>query len=722
MLDAYTAGINAFIARGAAGPARSLEHRLLRFAPAPWTTEDSLAVGRLIAFSISPNWASELVRARLVTLFGRDAAAALEPGVWAADDTSVWSEDGSAMWDVPAGEAPGPIEMPGGAGGSNNWVVDGSRSRTGRPLLANDIHLFPQLPSIVYEAHLATSSGLEVAGATIPGVAGVVIGHNADITWGVTASLADVQDLFIERIDPGSPSRTRVADGWHEGEVLSEEIEVKGRSKPWLEEVLVTSHGPVIAPTPALAGVRAPLALQSTVLEARATLAPLLDLNRARNWEEFRDALRTWATPSLSFVYADATGNIGFQAAGVVPVRAGGAGVVPSPGWTGTHDWVGELAFDEMPHAFNPGAGAWATANHDIAASTGHPLGREYASPARYLRIRELLDATEKHSVASFVTIQSDDRNEPAKAAAGILGERLPPSDALRRAVLERLRSWDGHMTEGSLEASVYAVFMDELVRTRHAGETTEGAGLLLGHGPHPTLAPAWSHYFVRGEETLSYLRDWAAEDGSRPDGPVEVAFVRTLEVLSNRLGPNPARWSWERLHTLTLRHPLGARKPLERLLNVGGHPVPGNMDTVRVSASLPGTHEVQGPISAYRFVADVSDWDASLSCLPGGQSGHRASPHYADQLRDWHAMGYHRLAFSAEAVAGAAEERMLLRPTGRFRVGGRLGAPRWVRWAPRWTATDATTQWTQRNSDDPDIEDAPRTLRPHGSRGWGRR
>lgn len=674
LLDSYTAGVNAFIERDARGKARPLEHRLLRTFPARWEPIDSLTVGRLIALAISPNWTSELVRERLIALLGRDAAASLEPGVWEAGGDAVPdTEPGARSASAAASGVPTAVELPIGPGASNSWVVDGSRSVTGKALLANDIHLFPQLPSIMYEAHLSAATGLDVAGATVPGVAGVVIGHNARIAWGVTASMADTCDLFIERIDPESPARTQVPGGWREGVVVTEEIAVKGRRKPWIEDVLVTSHGPVITPTPALPAEDRPLALKSVVLETTRGLAPLLQLNRARDWGEFRAALGAWATPGLSFVYADVNGSIGFQAAGTVPVRAGGEGLVPSPGWTGDHEWTAEVPFEAMPSAFNPPAGSLVTANHDIGRGSRHFFGREYASPARHERITELLDAAAKHSVESFRVVQADDLSRPARAAAGILAAHMAPSGGVQREVLARLERWDGRMTTDSVEAAVYSVLTHELARARHGQmipslpgitreEEDELARIMMGHGPHPLLGPAWSHYFVLGETTLQVLEAWANEGPASGD-VVEVALARSVEALAKRFGDRPSTWSWGRLHTMTLKHALAVQPPLDRLLNVGSFPVSGNLDTVRVSASLPASHEVEGPISAYRFIADTSDWDNSITCIPGGQSGHRASPHYADQVGEWRTMGYHQLAFSPQAVARVTAHRLRLRP-----------------------------------------------------------
>jgi penicillin amidase len=646
-LGAYAAGINACLDGLLASGRLPVEFGLARFSPARWEPLDTLCYGRYFAFSLSPNWESELVRSRLIARLGYTAAAGLEPDVWQPDtDALPRLED----WGPP--EMPEPGEMPsvtlgGGPGASNAWVVSGARSSTGKPLLANDPHLFPRLPSVFYEIHLAAGGELNVAGASAPGAPGVVIGHNRHIAWGITATMADVGDLYFERIDPGDSRRTEFAGHWETGSLIREVIAIKGRAQPWIEDVLVTRrHGPLLTPTPSLADEHRPLALRTMVLEAPSAASALLDINRASSWDEFRDAASRWGTPALNLLYADVDGNIGYQMVGKVPVRERGEGLVPSPGWSGQYEWCGALAFDDLPRAFNPPDGLWASANHDVGKRSPHFLSREFIDPARYQRIRQVLESKVRHSAVDFGALQADVVSLPARRLARLLVEHVTPSGRLERRALEELRGWDGRVGADSSAASIYEVFRNELIRARHGEAVGDLLALLLGVGPHPLLGTTSSHFFLQTGRVLRFV------EATPNDPAVRRAFRATVEWLSRRLGPNVATWHWGRLHQLHLEHALSIRKPLGMLFDVPSFAWGGDLETVRAGGNVPGKLAAGGPISAYRFIGDCGDWDNSLSCIPGGQSGHRGSPHYADQVDQWRRVAYHPLSFTRPAIA----------------------------------------------------------------------
>ena len=351
-LRAYSAGVNACLEGLVTSKKLPAEFVLARFQPEPWQPVDTLGFGRYLAYSQTSNWESELVRSRLIARLGYAAAASLEPDVWQPDsDALPRLED----WGPPEAPEPGelpPIALTGGPGVSNAWVVSGTRSSTGKPLLANDPHMFPRLPSVFYEAHLAAGGELNVAGAGAPGAPGIMIGHNRHIAWGITASMADAADLYVERLDPGDSRRTEFAGRWESGTVVREVIQIKGRAQPWIEDVLITRrHGPLITPTPSLADEHRPLAMRTMVLEAQSAASAILGINRAASWDEFRAAASRWGTPAMNLTYADVDGNVGYQLVGSVPVRERGEGLVPSPGWTGQYEWRATIPFDELPRS-----------------------------------------------------------------------------------------------------------------------------------------------------------------------------------------------------------------------------------------------------------------------------------------------------------------------------------------------------------------------------------
>jgi penicillin amidase len=659
-LRAYAAGVNACLDGMIAAKKLPPEFVLARFQPEPWDPIDTLAFARYLAHTQSPNWESELVRSRLIARVGYAAASALEPDVWQPDSGALPHLEDWGPPEMPeSGELP-PLELSGGPSASNAWAVAGARSSTGKPLLANDPHMFPHFPSVFYEVHLAAGGELNVAGGSVPGAPGVLIGHNRHIAWGLTAAMADVSDLYVERLDPGDRRRTEFAGHWESGNIVRETIAVKGRAQPWIEEVLITSrHGPLLTPTVSIPDEHRPMALRSMVLEGTSATAPMLRINRATSWDEFREAASCWGTPAMNVTYADAEGNIGYQFVGQVPIRERGEGLVPSPGWSGQYEWRGTIPFEDLPRAFNPPDGLWANANHDVARKSHHFFTREFVDPARYYRIRQVLESKERHSAVDFGALQADEVSLPARRIAALLVECLTPSGRLESAALDELRGWDGRVSADSPAACIYEVFRTELVRARHAELVGDLLPALLGLGAHPLLASVNSHYFLQTQRILDFL------EASPEDAVVKRAFRATLAFLARKLGRNVGQWQWGRLHQLHLEHALSVRKPLGLVFNVPAFAWGGDLETVRAGGSLPNSFKASGPISAYRFIADCGDWDNSLSCIPGGQSGQRGSPHYADQVDAWRRVAYHPLSFTRPAILRVQRHTLRLLPDG---------------------------------------------------------
>src|SRR5438477_6661614 len=508
ILRAYAAGVNAWLDGLVSAKKLPVEFVLARFQPEPWEPIDTLAFARYLAYSQSPNWESELVRSRLIARVGYTAAASLEPDVWRPDSDALPRLEDWGPPEMPErGELP-PLELTGGPLASNAWAVSGSRSSTGKPLLANDPHMFPRFPSVFYEAHLAAGGELNVAGGSVPGAPGILIGHNRHIAWGITASMADVADLYVERLDPGDGRRTAFAGRWEAGTLVRETIAVKG-AQPWVEEVLITSrHGPLLTPTPSIADEHRPLALRTTVLEASSATSAMLHINRAKSWDEFRAAASRWGTPAMNLTYADVDGNIGYQLVGCVPIRERGEGLVPSPGWSGQYEWRGTIPFDELPSAFNPPDGLWASANHNIAKKSKHFFTREFIDSSRYRRIRQVLESKEKHSAVDFGALQADEVSLPARRIAALLVAQLSPTGRMERLAIEELRAWDGRVSADSVAASIYEVFRNELIRARHAAAVGDLLQALLGVGPHPLVAAVNSHYFLQTQRIACFLEE----------------------------------------------------------------------------------------------------------------------------------------------------------------------------------------------------------------------
>jgi penicillin amidase len=671
VLDAYIAGVNWAIEARPRPP----ELLLLRHDPEPWTIVDTLAWAKLMGWGISANWGTELVRAKLVARLGPQLMAELEPrypnGGWLsafgaelADATSRVHETYELLHELTG--------LP-GMGGSNAWAVAPKRSASGRAMLASDLHLSPQTPSIWYEIGLDASDvdgeGIRVYGSGLAGIPGIVNGHNGHIAWGTPASLADVQDLFVERAHPEHPRRFARDDGWEDAVVVREEIRVRGRRGWHTEEVAVSSNGVVI--TSLLDGVGAPISLRTTAAEASHTIRAGIALMRARGWNDFRAALTDWGTPSLSFTYADGAGNIGHQMAGLTPRREKGNGLVPAPGWETAYAWKGFLKQDELPSSFNPPEGFIAVANNQLVGPEyPHAIGEDFADAYRVGRIVELLRARPTHDPASMVAIQLDvtspaAREFVAKVRTILDGEE--PLDPLEREALRELLAWDGELSVDSIAGSIYQWTRAKLKLFLYAPKLGDLLYTYLGVASHPL---GGSTFLWRATSHLLRVLDdpeWPEKMGHRGltwRDVLLIALGEGVSALRLKYGEDPTAWRWGRLHQLRLDHHLGRFKPLDRLLNLGPFPIGGDGDTPLQSGATPWALERVSVVPSTRQVIDFADLNGSTSIHPGGQSGHVGSPHYADQLELWRRGEAHPMLWDRAEVEAHLESETRLLPT----------------------------------------------------------
>jgi penicillin amidase len=669
-LAAYVAGINAWIERRRL----PVEFTLLRYEPEPWQIADSLSWIKMMSWTLSVNWEAEILRAQLIDRLGPERAAELEPR--SADDRPCIVPPGEPLCSVGdagigrAGAARSFTGPPADAGlGSNNWVLSGSRTTTGMPLLANDMHLSLSAPAIWYENHVA-SDELNITGITFPGIPGVIVGHNGSVAWGFTNGFPDVQDLYIEHIRRLEDGRVQAEfeGGWCDAEVLHEQIHVKDGDTV-TEEVIVTRHGPIINNlAPDFAGEQ-PLALRWVSLEPDRMIEALRAMVRARNCVEFREALRFWTAPTQNVVYADTQGNIAYSFPGRVPVRARGDGRVPVPGWTGDYEWTGYIPFEELPHLFNPSQGYVATANNRaVGPDYPYSLGSDHCSNDRANRIVELIEAKDRIDVPYIQRMQFDQVLPAARIVAQLVG-RLVPDDEDTATVVEMMRDWDGELAADSPAAAVYGVFVRRASLLMLEGKLGDLAVRYVGKGPTPLLAEG----SIFGQRVTEWLNDVLDE----PDSPwfdlgqaedrdrcLKVALRETIEFLKQELGGRPEAWSWGQLHRLTFGHALGRVGLLGRVLNRGPYPVGGDRRTIWATGGSFHNLESEAVVGPpYRFIADLGDLRNSLGVLAPGQSGHPGSAHYDDQIGDWFTQGYHPILYAREDVEQAVEAKLRLEP-----------------------------------------------------------
>ena len=639
-LGAFARGVTAGARVGSARRAHELA--LLRSRPSEWTAADVIAVNRMIAFLIPSNWDAELARLKVLASDGPEALLAVE----ALGDTPLPVIRGGEAAVGQAVDALGEdirrFSLAAGVGGSSNsWVLDGTRTASGRPLLANDPHLAPTLPSHWYLVHVETPDW-RLAGACYAGTPAVLVGFNGHGAWGVTAGLSDTTDLFVERLEDET-FQLRV-----------ESIEVR-RAETVNEEVLVTPNGPIVSP--ALDGVPYGLSLRATWLEAR-PLGGFLRSFKARSFEEFRRAFESWPAVPLNLVWADRSGAVGWQLVGEVPRRDEGRGMVPGPGWEAAGWEAGMVPFDEMPFLESPPERPIVTANNRPTQDEGAPfLGADWLDGYRAARILELLATRNDWDVQGTLELQLDVGSLPwreirdAVLAAPVRGTGIRAQDLLA--------SWNGALAPESPAATVYVLLACELVMRSLREAVPRSADWAAGKGFH-VLAPTTLY----GRRRLGQLP--AIVRGLAP-GEIADALDEVATGLGSRLGADPARWAWGRARPVVLRHPLGLRPPLDRVFDIGPLPLGGDASTIAQAPVTPV--DPLGPpsvIPSLRAVIDVGKWEQSRFSLPGGQSGNAVSPHYDDLLPLYLRGSGVPIAWSQESVRAATVETLRVVP---FRI-----------------------------------------------------
>ena len=656
MLEAYARGVNAFISTHQGR--LPIEFLLLRYRPRPWQEKDSFAGAWNMAKTLNTSWPDELRRERVCAKVGRELCLDLFPdrspldrpvaeplpardaspkrGQAAAAQVLAEPEPVlAALTTVPESSLAGL--------GSNNWVVNGTHTQSGRPLLANDPHLDHSVPSVWYLIHLK-APGLNVSGASLPGLPAVIIGHNERIAWGVTNTGPDVQDLYVESFNFRDPKKYLYHGQWVDATTREEVIKVRG-GRDYSFTVMTTRHGPVVSHD----GNRE-LALRWTALDPGGFRFPFLKINQAQDWQEFTNALRDYAGPMQSFVYADVDGNIGFYAAGWVPIRRQGDGTVPSSGSTEDHDWTGYIPFESLPHAYNPSRGIIATANGRIVPD-GYPyfITSKWASPYRTARIYELLEAGSRLTVAEMLRIQTDIRPlDDLWLAQQLLAAtaKRPPQGTDAQYALSLLRSWDGEARADSAATLVCQVtrraLRERILKPRLGDDLSGYRWPMSTVFLENVLTNNWTRWLPPGDADFDVTLMRSLEEGVR----------RIPQLLGSR---DHAAWRWGNTIPLTFQHPLGGLRFLGRGLNVGPFPQAGTGTTVKQTTPSHGV--------SMRMVVDFANFDSSVQNITLGQSGQVFSPHYRDQFEAWYNGRSFPLLFSDAAVEKGAIHRLTLEP-----------------------------------------------------------
>ncbi len=632
LLERFCEGVNAAAAGAKALP---FEMQLLRLEFEPWRPADILGLGKLLAFGLSTNWEKELLRADMTRELGPELAAKLDPG-YPVDNPVVtqepWSGDGLGLAEQ-IDAVRRSIGMAAEASGSNNWAVSGALSATGSPLIAGDPHLPQSMPGIWYEVGL-TLGDRTVRGASLPGMPGVYMGQNNDVCWTFTNVMADVQDLFVEKVEGDS----YLFEGeWRPLEIVHEEIVVKGRSAPEPLDVQITHHGPLV--NAALGADDAePLALRWITLDRPTAFKGMFELHGIRSGPELVVTLEGHTSPASNLIWADRHGSIGYKLVGRLPLRKGGCPDLPKPGWDGEYEWEGAVPYNELPEVVDPESGFLITANNRIVGDEyPHHITSDWLDGFRARRIEELLRASDEHDIESFEAMQSDNLSIPGLEAARRLG-RLNPKGQRELSAVERLRSWDGRLDPDTIAGTIYQSFLLRLARevARAAIGDRDLCERWLdradnGFMPHVTSPWRWHSHLMdlwkEGDEEL-IGRPW--------DDLVLEALAGALDDLSDRFGPDPEGWRWGHVHEMEFPHPLGESNPLLRKLLNRSLRAGGAQETVSQIAYDPNDPYKAVWAPSWRMVGDPTDPQRSRWQMFTGQSGHPASRHYDDLQADW--------------------------------------------------------------------------------------
>ena len=688
--QAYARGVNAFI--DSHHDRLPLEFRILRYSPKPWTAEDSALIGAYMVEDLSTSPRHALTREKILAKLGPELTADLyvnsswrdrpptasrpsfdrkkndeedDDNEDSAPDSSVAALRSSGIANEVSGELSNLFLGPGRAFfddtplllGSNDWVVSGAHTVSGKPLLSNDMHLGHQMPNLWYAAHLrciySSCGNFDVAGVTLPGHPYVIVGHNQRIAWGFTNIGPTVEDVYVETFN--AAGQYLAPDGWKQPEHRREVIHVKGKPDAMLDVVL-TRHGPIV--TDLVRGEARKLALRWTLYDG--VRSPFFAVDSAQNWEEFQRAFSEFDAPGQNVVYADVDGNIGYHATGKVPIRASGDGSLPENGSDNAHDWTGYIPFDKLPSVFNPPGGIIATANSRIAPDKyPYSISTEWEAPWRSARIYQVLESGKRFSAADMLALQTDTHCE----ADHFFSERFvyavdhaDHSSPRAKAAADIMRQWDGRMTADSAAPTIAERSREELSR------------LLL----EPKLGPAPKDA-LQAESTLSWKSySWMMETvwldnivQHQPKRWLPDAYTNYDQLLAAAVDsavsgpdspPDLNSWKWGSFNAVEIQNPVLGHFPLlKRWTGPGWKEQSGSAYTVKAVTGIYGPSE--------RITDDLANLDQSTLNLVTGEAGDFLSPYYMDQWDAWYKDFTFPWVFSAAAVQQASVHQLVLEP-----------------------------------------------------------
>ncbi len=680
IFDSFANGVNAAIRKAIQEKKVPVEFDRMGFAPEPvWTAKTILT--RMAGWAMTRNASSEVTRALDIKRLGLEKTRELKP---TDPERAFTVPEGLNLDDIEPGildiardannyrfplpgTASSALTLDASYGGiaderpsaSNNWVIGGAKSATGKPLLANDPHRNLVNPALRYVVHL-NAPGWNAIGATEPGVPGIAVGHNDRVAWGFTILGVDQQDLYVEETDPENPNRYRWKGEWRDMIVTKELIFVKGVMEPVEVTIKRTHHGPVLSEN--ITKHRAYALRWAGAETGGAGYVGSLGVMQSRNWPEFKaNIARAWFIPSHSIVYADVDGNIGYLGVALSPVRRNWDGLLPVPGKDGQYEWEGYVQFENLPSSFNPEAGFFNTSNNDVVPKIvpgyDRPLGFEYSQPFRYNRVLEVLKSKPRFDLADMQALQQDTLSLPARTLAPLVLDLVLPRESLIRA--QRLFSgWDYSLKKDSPSTALYEAFQSMLPT--------------LAYAPFLTDEQRFTFRGYDLERVLQWMTEPPAAYGASPkerratrDRILTQALEQGLAHMVKTQGEDPKAWEWGNVHTADFVHPLSRAKGAADADVFAVTPVArgGDGNTVMATSYASETNPKQIAGASFSFVADLADWDRSTFLSAPGNSAQPLSPFYSNLVESWAAGRGNTLAFSRSKVEEIKAHTLTLQP-----------------------------------------------------------
>ena len=657
VFDAYAAGVNAFITSGDALP---VEYRITRLEPEPWQPWDGLTAYKVRHISMGV-FESKVWRARMVREMGPEAAGKLFPGF----------EPGYLMILPPGSTSPGPLDeglkelAEGAAGlnhlnemdsGSNSWVLSGAETATGKPILAGDSHRALDTPSAYYQNQVACPE-FDVVGLSFPGVPGFPhFGHNGRVSWSVTHTAADYQDLYVERFQDG---KYLYKDRWLDAETHDETIKVRDGTDVHTK-VTVTQHGPVIAGYP---DQGSGLAFKYTATERASTWPEILwRMLRVENSKELVDSMSGWVDPCNNLLFADIHGNMGYLCRGRIPIRSRVNGWLPVPGWMGEHEWEGDIPFDELPVSINPPEGYIATANNrPVGDDYPHYIAIDFTPEFRVRLVTEGLKSLHRPTAEDMEQVHAQRVSIPALAYLGVV-KQIDPKDAAIKAAKHLLLDWNGEMNANQVQPTIYSAMRDAMLKEVLETNLTEKLAYDAWHPADRGLGSFSNRLKARLVAMIEQDDRSLLPEGDTWPTAVARALSKAVATLSERLGGDMGQWQWERVHQARPKHNLSAAFPeLAELLDPPAIPSSGDGDTPLQGGYSPANPATVTSLSVARYSYDPSDWENSLWVVPLGSSGHPGSPHYADQSETWRQVKMIPMGYDWGRIEASCETKQTL-------------------------------------------------------------